>query len=273
VAVIPVCNEERYIGSVVIRAHTYVDTVIVLDMGSTDATSEIAGAAGAVVVQYEPNRSGLAPLAAGFLKAREYDPDAVITLEGDWTYLLDNVATLTSPVLHGEADVVVGYPVFAHRRTPYRADRSVCRAFSAQALDVFSLIPVSFARGAEIKRVAADYGLQVVDVPIETRPPVKDRHSLVSGGLFILNRLVRFIAHDRRLLIFSTAGVLSMALGALVGLIAVVSSALSGSLLVDMTLIVFFMMLASICLCFLGLMLYGMRLLTHETPWTARVRP
>ena len=41
VAVIPAYNEERFIGSVVLRARKYADVVIVVDDGSTDATAEL----------------------------------------------------------------------------------------------------------------------------------------------------------------------------------------------------------------------------------------
>jgi cellulose synthase/poly-beta-1,6-N-acetylglucosamine synthase-like glycosyltransferase len=46
VVVIPAYKEERFIGSVVVKAHKYADTVIVVDDGSGDATAEIARATG-----------------------------------------------------------------------------------------------------------------------------------------------------------------------------------------------------------------------------------
>ena len=48
IAVIPCLNEEKFIGDIVSRAKKYVDTVIVVDDGSTDKTSQIAEAAGAM---------------------------------------------------------------------------------------------------------------------------------------------------------------------------------------------------------------------------------
>jgi len=49
IAAIPCFNEERFIGSVVLKAKRYVDSVIVIDDGSTDATAEVAAEAGAEV--------------------------------------------------------------------------------------------------------------------------------------------------------------------------------------------------------------------------------
>ena len=48
VACIPAFNEERTIGSVVIRALRFVDRVVVCYDGSRDLTGEIAGGSGGV---------------------------------------------------------------------------------------------------------------------------------------------------------------------------------------------------------------------------------
>ena len=52
----PAYNEEKYIGSVVLKARQYVDDVIVVDDGSTDDTAEIARLAGATVIRHEENK-------------------------------------------------------------------------------------------------------------------------------------------------------------------------------------------------------------------------
>jgi len=46
VALIPAYNEERFIGSVVLKALRYCDHVIVIDDGTQDATAKIAAFAG-----------------------------------------------------------------------------------------------------------------------------------------------------------------------------------------------------------------------------------
>ena len=45
VAVIPAHNEERFIGSVVLKTRRYVDAVIVVDDGSRDETAALAAVA------------------------------------------------------------------------------------------------------------------------------------------------------------------------------------------------------------------------------------
>ena len=49
-------NEEETIGSVVTRALRYVDEVICIDDGSSDASARIAEACGATVIRHRVNR-------------------------------------------------------------------------------------------------------------------------------------------------------------------------------------------------------------------------
>jgi glycosyltransferase involved in cell wall biosynthesis len=117
VAVIPAYNEERFIGSVVLRARQYADTVIVVDDGSTDATGEIAAAAGVIVVRHESNRGKGAALNTGFHRARALGAAAVVTLDGDGQHRGDELAVLAEPVLSGQADIVVGSRFLGSRAT------------------------------------------------------------------------------------------------------------------------------------------------------------
>lgn len=258
IAVIPACNEERTIGSVVIKACSQVETVIVLDLGSVDATSAIAAAAGAVVVEAAAQDGGTAPLAVALLKAREYDPDAVITLEGEWKYLLDDVCALVSRVLHDEADLVVGQHVFARGRIAYQHGRSVCRVYSPQALDVFSLIPVAFERSAEIKRLATDYGLNVVDEPVEIHRLNAAGQGLLAAFWSMLTLLIGYVKQDRLLLTFSMLGAIALCVGLPLGLVMVVGELLFGEFMAHLALLVFLVLGFGIVSTFIGFFLHGM---------------
>ena len=65
-AIVPTLNEERHIAQVVNGAREFVDEVLVVDDGSTDATVEIARAAGARVLRHSRNRGKAAALQTGF---------------------------------------------------------------------------------------------------------------------------------------------------------------------------------------------------------------
>lgn len=56
VVFIPAYNEERFIGSVVIKATNYADDVIIFDDGSRNKTADVALLAGALVVKHETNQ-------------------------------------------------------------------------------------------------------------------------------------------------------------------------------------------------------------------------
>ena len=80
-AIIPAFNEEIPIGSVVISTLEHVDHVIVVDDGSDDRTSEIAGIAGAEIIKHHENQGKGAALKTGFDSIN--DVDIVVTLDGD----------------------------------------------------------------------------------------------------------------------------------------------------------------------------------------------
>ncbi|MBI3750185.1 MAG: glycosyltransferase family 2 protein [Chloroflexi bacterium] len=81
-AVIPAHDEAPRIGPVVAGALRAVP-VVVVDDGSTDATAEVAAAAGATVLTQRPNQGKGAALRAGFRHALAAGADAVVTLDGD----------------------------------------------------------------------------------------------------------------------------------------------------------------------------------------------
>ena len=55
IAAMPAYNEERSITGMVLGCLKYVDRVIVVDDGSTDATADLAASAGAHVIRHEWN--------------------------------------------------------------------------------------------------------------------------------------------------------------------------------------------------------------------------
>lgn len=55
VAVIPAYNDQVSVGSVILLARQYVDTVIVVNDGSSDRTADVAKLAGAEVISLDHN--------------------------------------------------------------------------------------------------------------------------------------------------------------------------------------------------------------------------
>ena len=108
VAAIPCYNEERFIGDVVHRASNYVDEVIVIDDGSRDGTSKVAREAGACVVNHPSNGGYGESIKSCFHVARECKADVLVILDGDGQHNPDELPRVLSPILSGEADMVIG---------------------------------------------------------------------------------------------------------------------------------------------------------------------
>ncbi len=108
-AVIPALNEAGSIAQVVGRLRNQqaalLESIVVVDNGSTDGTGDIARRAGAHVVREERRGYGYA-CKAGVLAAPE--AEVIVLLDGDAADDPDDLPRLLEPLLSGEADLVVG---------------------------------------------------------------------------------------------------------------------------------------------------------------------
>ena len=108
VAVIPAWNEEGNIGRVVGDIPSdFCPTVIVVDNASTDHTAEVARSAGAVVV-HQPRRGYGYACAAGVAEAYKRGAEVIVFLDGDYSDYPEEMPTIVSPIIRGEADLVIG---------------------------------------------------------------------------------------------------------------------------------------------------------------------
>src|SRR6202142_2098620 len=98
--IIPCLNEEQGIESVLRRMPDFVDQEIVVDNGSTDRTSEVAGTFGAQVIREDVRGYGRS-YKTGFASATG---DIIVTLDGDQSYPPDAISYLLEAFLHLEVD-------------------------------------------------------------------------------------------------------------------------------------------------------------------------
>lgn len=104
-AVMPAYNEERRIGDTIRSVAPYVDTVLVVDDASTDATAQRAREAGATVLSQPSNQGYIAAIQRGFSVA---DTDVVVTIDADGELPADRIPALIGPICTGDADMVQG---------------------------------------------------------------------------------------------------------------------------------------------------------------------
>ena len=82
--IIPTYNNEKTISGVVSEALSFCDSVIVVNDGSTDSTTQsLRSISGITLVEYERNRGKGYALRCGFNKALELGFTYAITLDGD----------------------------------------------------------------------------------------------------------------------------------------------------------------------------------------------
>ena len=235
VVVVPAYNEERFIGSVVLKLLRYPLTVIVVDDGSSDDTAALAEAAGAQVVRHTQNKGKGEALNTGFCAARLLEPEAIVVIDGDGQHLPEQLPELLGPVLRGEADIVVGsrYLEKTCQVPPHRLlghwffnqvtglasgvrvsdSQSGYRAFSPRAYNVELFRCADFAVEAEMQFLAREHGLRVAEVPVVIRYQDKPKRPVWQHGLTVLNGVLRLTGQYRPLLFFGLPGALLVTVG------------------------------------------------------------
>jgi glycosyltransferase involved in cell wall biosynthesis len=230
VACIPAYNEERNIARVVLEAQRYVDKVIVCDDGSSDLTGEIARRLGAEVIRHERNMGYGAALASLFKAARELNASAMVILDADLQHDPNYIPKLLSPIINGEADIVIGSRFLdGYNELPkYRGlgikfitklaksssynnisdAQSGFRAYSRRAIQ--SIMPTEHGMGAstEILVKAKEHGLIVKEVPIKIRYDVErpSTQNPILHGLDVVISTVKHISIRRPLLFYGVPG-------------------------------------------------------------------
>lgn len=281
VALIPAYNEERFIGSVVLRALRYASRVIVVDDGSSDATAEIAEAAGAQVVRHGQNRGKGAALNTGLQIACQLDADVVVTFDGDGQHLPEELPGVILPVCNGEADLVVGsrYLGAASQVPPGRVwghrlfnilvnglsgvalsdSQSGFRAFSRSALQSLSFSSAGFSVESEMQLLARTHGLTVKEVPITIRYQDRPKRPVIHHGLMVLNGFLRQVGQHRPLLFFGATGLLMMFAGLVWGVIVINLFTQRHELAVGYALVSIFLVIVGTIGCSTGVILHSIR--------------
>ena len=237
IAAIPCFNEERCIGSVVLKTKKFVSSVIVIDDGSTDATAEVAEAAGASVHQHDRNRGYGAAIRSALEKGKQLGADVLVIVDGDGQHDPKDIPKLVKPLIDGEADVVIGSRFLGQGKKPpfYRRvgqrvlttvtnvgsgqkvsdSQSGFRAYSSKALNALNLAEDGMSVSSEMQFAIGKAGLKVVEVPIDVSYVDKEKRSPIAHGLSVLSRVLVLFSLRQPLLLFGLPG-LAVLVGGLV---------------------------------------------------------
>jgi glycosyltransferase involved in cell wall biosynthesis len=107
-ALIPALDAGATIADVVRQSRDHVQAVVVIDDGSTDGTSDVARAEGAIVLRHEVNQGKGASLKTGFKYAVDNGYDGVITLDADGQHLPSEIPKILGAAQQENADLVIG---------------------------------------------------------------------------------------------------------------------------------------------------------------------
>lgn len=283
---IPAYNEDRYIGSLVLKLKAAGYPVLVVDDGSDDRTAEVAEMAGAEVIRHSRNLGKTSGVETAFRRARELDVDAVVLIDGDSQHDPTEIGAVVAPVLAGQADMVIGsrFAGVSSRIPRWRVlgqhaltlatnlgsgvalsdSQSGFRAFSRRAFERMRFTGVGFSVESEMQFNAKQLGLAVAEVPITVHYDIPLKRNPVHQGLRVVDTVLRLVAQHRPLLFFSLPGVVMLVCGVVLGLHVVRIYEATSVLAVGYALITVLLCIAGLLSLFVGIVLHTLLALVGD---------
>jgi glycosyltransferase involved in cell wall biosynthesis len=279
-AVIPCCNEEAAIGSVVLKTKRFVNTVLVIDDGSSDDTKKIAQDAGATVISHRKNRGKGAAIRTGFQFAKENDFDYVVTMDGDGQHNPLEIPALLKNVVNNGNDISIGYRVGNDTEMPMwrkvgkrvldyttsmgtggSVTDSQCgfRAFNKKAYESIApkLKGEAFSVESEQLIKAHELGLKVVNTNVTCKYKDLDTSTKnpAAHGLSVLGYVIWVVAEQRPLMFIGVPGLISAVIGLILGIYTIQSYNLTHVFNVPYAIVVSILVIVGALAIMIGLLL------------------
>ena len=214
--ILPACNEEESIGSLVLLSKLYVDNIIVIDDGSVDQTAEIARKAGAEVIIHGVKKGKGEALKTGFTAASELKADIIVTMDSDGQHNPAEIPKLVAPIIEGNAEMVNGSRylndlaknAFIHHRVGQPLQDSTSqinlslkitdphsgfRAFSASTKNRFCFSAQGIDVESEMLEDAGKAGIRIKEVEIGA---LHDFEEPTGGPIKYIHGLLKTVAED-----------------------------------------------------------------------------
>mgnify|MGYP002153780447 CR=1 FL=1 len=227
--IIPTVNEAPTIYNLVKafprQIHSIPVETIVIDGGSTDGTVQLAKEAGAQLLVQKSKGKGAAMREA----VRSAGGDILVFIDGDGTYLPEELESLVTPISGGEADIVVGSRSKGHiekgaiswlNRLGNKLFTSMVnlsmharvtdmlsgyRAMRTQIFNNLILFSEGFEIEAEMTIEALARRYKIIEVPItyRRRKGTSTKLNAVKDGIEIMKTLFFVVTSSRPLFFFS----------------------------------------------------------------------
>lgn len=193
-AVMPAFQEAGRVRQSIEAVNPYVEQVVVVDDGSTDATGEEARGTGAVVLSHVINRGQGAALRTGTRAALKLGADIIIHMDADGQHDPSFIPELIRSLMEQGADVLFGSRFLGIRAEgmplikkillplgrvfnsyalgiPYRMTdpQSGLRVMNRRAAEAIKFTQNGFAHCSEILRLVTRSDLRWKEVPVKIR--------------------------------------------------------------------------------------------------------
>jgi glycosyltransferase involved in cell wall biosynthesis len=246
---IPCYNEEKTIGSVILKAKKYADEVVIIDDGSIDKTTTIAELAGAKIVRHKKNKGYGAAIQSCFNYARENNFDVMTILDGDGQHDPDQIYTVMRPVSEGKADISIGsrfmdshgnmVPMyrrfgiavltkitngFSDDEEKVGDGQSGFRTYSRKAIENIDPKDPNMGVSAEILMQGKKKKLSFSEVPITcSYEGDTSTQGPIGHGISVIISILQYLEVEHSLLVFGLTGFLMFVSGLILGMISYLS--------------------------------------------------
>lgn len=234
---IPAFNEEKNIGKIIVNLKKITNEIIVCNDNSTDSTKEIAEQMGATVVNHERNLGYGAAIRTIFLKAKEMDADILVTMDGDGQHRIEDLKTITKPILEKQSDIVIGSRFLENEEknipkyrkigikaitklanvsleNPITDSQSGFRSYSKNAIQQINPSENGMGISNEILIKASKLKMKILEVPIEVLyDGDTSTHNPISHGASVTLSTLKFISIDHPLKFYGIPGMIFLSIG------------------------------------------------------------
>lgn len=265
IGIIVACDDERFIGSLVLSIRSQIDELVVIDDGSVDSTASIARYAGATVLQHSSHMGRIAAVTTGLRYVQQSGPATVLILDGGSEYHIGDLAHILAPIEGGHADIVLGIRSTGSEANaattlvdPDTADlRTTTYALAPQTIErlTFDTHGASFEH--QLLNNATRDGLRIATLAL-VKPQQKKRPRPIRREWKVFGSIFRLVGEDRPLLFFGLFGMFVFALGSLLGIYITRIYAETGTLAIGYGLL-------TVLLCVIGTVLFFAGIILHST--------